>query len=280
VRRPSSPSTANPFASADRLLTLIGDTEGLLEVEEFRYELLHAVHRAVPSDWVSINDIGADPDTFWGIVEPPLTITIEQQKAFAQYAYQNPLIERITETLDGRAMRFSDLITPEEFHAREIYTQYYALVGVEHQIAFTLPHDRGRLLGVALSRRATANDFTDAERDLLDQARPFLIQAYRNAVHYSEALATHAPRHSAPRAPDPQKLVALGLTNRQAEVLQLLATGIDERAIAIRLQISHRTVQKHLQRCYRQLGVNNRLHASAIAWSTIETTPRPDNPPT
>jgi ATP/maltotriose-dependent transcriptional regulator MalT len=71
-----------------------------------------------------------------------------------------------------------------------------------------------------------------AERDLLDQARPFLIQAYRNSIRYSEALDTQTPRSSAPRIPDLEQLVPLGLTSRQAEVLQLLATGIDAGAIA------------------------------------------------
>jgi DNA-binding CsgD family transcriptional regulator len=268
--------------SDDRLLRLIGDTEGLLEVDEFGHELLHALHRAVTSHWVSLNDIGPNPDTIWTIVEPPLTITIEQQKAFLRYAYQNPLIERMTQTRDGRAVRFSDLITPDELHAREIYTQYYALVGVEHQIAFTLPHDKDRILGVALSRRANAEDFSDAERDLLNQARPFLIQAYRNAVRYSELLATTRPPSSAPRTPELERLVALGLTRRQAEVLRLLATGIGEHQIATQLGISHRTVQKHLQHCYRHLGVNNRSQAGASAWSTIDsplvTGPAPRQP--
>jgi DNA-binding NarL/FixJ family response regulator len=256
--------------SDDRLLRLIGDTEGLMEIAEFGHELLHAVHRAVPSDWVSLNDIGPDPDTIWGLVEPPLTITIEQQQTFSRYAYQNPLIERITQTRDGRAVRFSDLITPEEFHARELYTQYYALIGVEHQIAFTLPHDTDRILGVALSRRAHAEDYSDAERDLLNQARPFLIQAYRNAVLYSDLLSSTRRADSPPRIPELERLAGLGLTRRQAQVLQLLATGVGEREIATQLAISHRTVEKHLQRCYRQLGVNNRSQAGAIAWSTVD----------
>jgi DNA-binding CsgD family transcriptional regulator len=269
--------------SDDRLLRLIGDTEGLMEIDEFGHELLHAVHRAVPSDWVSLNDIGPDPDTIWGIVEPPLTITIEQQQVFLRYAYQNPLIERISQTHDGRAVRFSDLITPEELHARELYTRYYALIGVEHQIAFTLPHDKDRILGIALSRRANAHDFTDAERDLLNQARPFLIQAYRNAVRYSELLATTQPLNSPQGIPELERLAALGLTRRQAEVLQLLAAGVGEREIATQLAISHRTVQKHLQHCYRHLGVNNRSQASATAWSTIDNAPvasQPTRPPT
>jgi IS30 family transposase len=46
--------------------------------------------------------------------------------------------------------------------------------------------------------------------------------------------------------------------------------GASERDIAERLGISHRTVQKHLERCYRCLGVTNRSRAAAIAWATID----------
>ncbi len=72
--------------------------------------------------------------------------------------------------------------------ALKIYTEVYKPMGIEHQIAFTLPHERDRILGVVLARSKT--DFTDAERDLLDAARPYLIQAYRNAIRYSELLST------------------------------------------------------------------------------------------
>ncbi len=124
--------------SDPRLLQLVGDTADLLEVDEFGEGCCTRCTEPCRPDWVSLNDIGPDPDTIWGIVEPPLTITAEQQQAFSRYAYQNPLIERISRTHDGRAVRFSDVIDREELHAREIYNEYYALVGVEHQIAFTL----------------------------------------------------------------------------------------------------------------------------------------------
>jgi hypothetical protein len=37
-------------ATDKRLLELIGDTQGLLELDEFRTELLPALRRAVPAD--------------------------------------------------------------------------------------------------------------------------------------------------------------------------------------------------------------------------------------
>jgi DNA-binding NarL/FixJ family response regulator len=47
--------------------------------------------------------------------------------------------------------------------------------------------------------------------------------------------------------------------------------GAADRDIATRLEISHRTVQKHLQSCYRQLGVTSRSRAAAVAWATLDT---------
>jgi DNA-binding CsgD family transcriptional regulator len=52
-----------------------------------------------------------------------------------------------------------------------------------------------------------------------------------------------------------------GLTAREREVLQWLARGKADRDIAEILDISARTVHKHLQRIYEKLGVENRTAA-------------------
>jgi DNA-binding CsgD family transcriptional regulator len=166
-------------------------------------------------------------------------------------------------------VRFSDVVSAAQLHALPLYTEVYAPMGVEHMIAFTLPHAPDRILGVALGR--AADDFTDGERDLLDRARPFLIQGYRNAIRYSSLLAAKAPPDAAHAAPEIEPLIALGLTRRQAQVLQLTAMGAGERDIAVHLQLSPRTVAKHLERCYRALGVHDRRRASELAWATTDT---------
>jgi DNA-binding CsgD family transcriptional regulator len=143
----------------------------------------------------------------------------------------------------------------------EIYQRVYRPIGVEHQIGFTLDSGHSRILGVHLSRRR--RDFSDRDRDLLNAARPFLIQAYRNAIRYTQALQARTD----PAPPSLDALAGLGLTRRQAEVLQLLASGASEDEIAVRLGISRRTAQKHLEHCYRRLGVNSRSKAAAIAWA-------------
>ena len=93
----------------------------------------------------------------------------------------------------------------------------YRHPNAEYQIAFTLPSGAERILGVALSR--SDRDFTAAERDLLNVARPYLIQTYRNA------LAHTAVTREASTGIALADLRALGLTQRQAQVLRLVAMG-------------------------------------------------------
>lgn len=54
---------------------------------------------------------------------------------------------------------------------------------------------------------------------------------------------------------------AVRLTPRELRVLELLAEGHTAGAIARRLQIAERTVQKHLERVYAKIGVSDRLAA-------------------
>jgi DNA-binding NarL/FixJ family response regulator len=130
-------------------------------------------------------------------------------------------------------------------------------LGVKEQIAFTLPDVSDQLVAIALSRGD--RDFSDTERDFLNRARPFVIQAYRNAIAHS-----HARRQGTPISDE--ALVEQGLTTRQAEVLRLVAIGGSNRDIGDQLGVSSRTVQKHLERIYRTLGVTTRSEAAARAW--------------
>ncbi len=57
-----------------------------------------------------------------------------------------------------------------------------------------------------------------------------------------------------------------GLTEREVLVFRLLAAGRDSRAIASELVITPATVDKHVERILRKLGVHSRAQAVAIAF--------------
>jgi DNA-binding CsgD family transcriptional regulator len=59
----------------------------------------------------------------------------------------------------------------------------------------------------------------------------------------------------------PARLRELGLSPRQTEVLTAAAEGLRNAAIAAQLGISPRTVDKHLQQIYEQLGTPGRVAA-------------------
>jgi DNA-binding CsgD family transcriptional regulator len=233
------------------LLDLVGDVMALLDVDEFRHGLIHALRRALASDWASLNEITRD-GVVAVVIEPELSA--ELHALFGELVGENPLYRRYVETEDGRAYRFSDVATRQELHATRLYREFYAPLRVEHQIAFTLPSGAGDVVAVALSREKP--DYSDDERDFLDRARPFLIQAYRNALAHSGR-----GEHALVAA-----LTGAGLSPREAEVLRLVALGGSNRDVAARLGLSARTVQKHLENAFPKLGVRTRSEASARAW--------------
>jgi two-component system, NarL family, response regulator LiaR len=56
------------------------------------------------------------------------------------------------------------------------------------------------------------------------------------------------------------------LTDRETQVLRLLATGLDNPTIAQRLSISEGTVKNHVSMIYSKIHVNSRSEAAAWAW--------------
>lgn len=63
------------------------------------------------------------------------------------------------------------------------------------------------------------------------------------------------------------ELRARGLTGREADVVRQVAAGRSNRDAAVALGVSVRTVQKHLERAFRKLGVKTRSEAAAEVWA-------------
>ncbi len=91
--------------------------------------------------------------------------------------------------------------------------------------------------------------------------------ARKVVVHFSS-------EHKAAAAPDEANLAKQDLTARELEVLQLLARGLNNRAIAEELYVSDRTVQAHLTSIFSKMGVTSRLEAVLMGirrgWLTLE----------
>jgi DNA-binding NarL/FixJ family response regulator len=60
---------------------------------------------------------------------------------------------------------------------------------------------------------------------------------------------------------------AAHLTERELEILRLVADGLSVKQVASRLALSPRTVESHLGKLYRKLGARNRVQALSRAAS-------------
>jgi DNA-binding CsgD family transcriptional regulator len=65
--------------------------------------------------------------------------------------------------------------------------------------------------------------------------------------------------------PPPSRWSSLGITDRQADVLRLVAEGISNKQIAARLHLSPRTVEKHIESLLRKTAARSRTQLVAIA---------------
>ena len=67
---------------------------------------------------------------------------------------------------------------------------------------------------------------------------------------------------------------SFALTDREAEVLLWIAHGKTNREIAQILDMSPRTVNKHLEQVFKKLGVENRTAAASVAIRLLSETGR------
>ncbi|GAB3975806.1 helix-turn-helix transcriptional regulator [Plantactinospora veratri] len=129
-----------------------------------------------------------------------------------------------------------------------------------------MPVPEGQARMVLAEARAATGDPRSAREQLGRAKRLFTASGARwlagQADRAQRRLAARLSRRAVPAeragaAPDATHPLSL-LTGREREVAELTVTGATSRAIARQLQISPRTVDAHLMRIYRKLGVTSR----------------------
>ena len=135
---------------------------------------------------------------------------------------------------------------------RQPLIQMVKAVGCEQQLAINFRLSRQVYHTYVLARGGT--DFTDEDLAVAGQIQRVVIGLDRQ-VNLYRRLAGSAQTQG----------VEAGLTARELSVLALLAEGLSTQVIAHRLGCSPRTIDKHLERTYRKLGVSDRVNALRIA---------------
>ncbi|MCD2195208.1 helix-turn-helix transcriptional regulator [Actinomycetospora endophytica] len=243
-----------------RAVTLIDELADLDDPAGFADLALPGLASLIGADVSTYNEIG--PGGVDYADHPAGSLPPGTRTVFAAHVDDHPLVAHYRATGDGRALRIGDFLTRREFHRRALYNEFFRHVPTEHQLAITVATPGTRLLGIALSRGR--HEFSDTERDLLTLLRAPL------AAGLARARARHDARGLLATTAD---ATLAELTDREIEVLHLVALGRTNVAIAHALDRSPRTVAKHLERIYRKLGVHNR--AAAVAGPAAGGVPEP-----
>ncbi|MGH3323495.1 MAG: helix-turn-helix transcriptional regulator, partial [Streptomyces sp.] len=120
---------------------------------------------------------------------------------------------------------------------------------------------------------AAARELTGCVEQLTD------LGAVWDAARVRATLRAH---HPAARRPPGRPSYAERMSPREGEVAELAATGLTNREIAATLHLSPRTVEQHIARAMRKLGINSRqgLAAAAAAAQALRgRAGRDDGPP-
>lgn len=115
-----------------------------------------------------------------------------------------------------------------------------------------VPTDTQRVVAISRRRGFSADDISFGE-EVLPALRLMLAQVVATSERW---LRAQVRRQSARE---------FGLTERELEVLQLLSHGLLATSMAARLELSPRTIHKHLGNIYEKMGVHDRLVAVSLA---------------
>jgi DNA-binding CsgD family transcriptional regulator len=134
---------------------------------------------------------------------------------------------------------------------RIVLAKPLARLGMEQQLSIPYRLDQTSHSTFVVGRGG--RDFSDDDLALARYVRQSLITIDRQ----TQVLARRPP-------PSEPADVVTELTGREVAVLQLLAEGRTTRGTAYALGCSPRTVEKHLERSYRKLGVCDRVNAIRV----------------
>lgn len=165
----------------------------------------------------------------------------------AYYQYRDP----ITPTLQRRraATPVSEIMAHDRLRRTEFFNDFLYRDGLFYGLNF-FAYDRGENIGdMRIWRARGKEDFSRRDAALVDAIGPSFV----NALVRANRLAEVAPaQRFAQCAPD------WGLTAREAEVADMLVTGLSDEDICTVLCISKPTLRSHVSAVFRKVGVQRR----------------------
>lgn len=151
------------------------------------------------------------------------------------------------------------------------YPPPQVLVWITSASTGILPTSDPETAVVLLTEHAEDQSLPEKVRGLLSKDEPpaslgiAIRQVARGDQYISPSLAVAIIQARQQESEAPEPPVVDSLTDREREILKLLAQGLSNKMIAARLYLSVRTVEGHLANIYSRLGVHSRTEAMLMA---------------
>jgi DNA-binding CsgD family transcriptional regulator len=205
-------------------------------VERFAEESLQLLWAVIPCDGIgfnSIDEVHRNIDLFRS-TDP--ADEAETEEEFWSYADDLPICKALPPGCAG-VVRTQDVISARELRSSRIYSDVLRPQGVEYEMKLSFAGPAGRTRAMIFDRGD--RPFSDRERDVVLLLAPHLSEVYRGLRRRRT------------------------LTERESEVLDLVASGLTNREVASVLDVSPGTVRAHLEHVYAKLNVGTRTAAVA-----------------
>jgi DNA-binding CsgD family transcriptional regulator len=238
----------------------------IINDEPFVADLAEGLRRIIGADCVCV-----DVCHNWREETPEVTLAGEPNSLSAAeidlwmslYA-DDPYMVHLLTTGDLRPYRTSDFMNFTRFRATPIYREVFARFEMRHLLVMTPRLTEQDLVLIGLTRRL--HDFSDRETRAFHPLRDLIA----TALDYQMKVSAIQARISKDMSPIHRN--RLTVTEREDQVLALIATGHTNDQAARKLGISPRTIRKHLESVFAKADVPSR--AAAVAWWVRQSQPR------
>jgi DNA-binding CsgD family transcriptional regulator len=230
----------------DGALALVGEVASADDGQPFAPETLEEFRRLIRADLCGYYEFSWDTQTRPG-EDTYFAVTDDREPI----DWTSPGIEALTATWpladDGPAVTSEPRMLSDFFSARELQRNpWYAEVmrprGEKYELKLWLPAPSETVRAFVFMRGSDERDFAQRDRDVLTLLRPHLA-----------SIRERWERRHRPSA----------LTDREQQIIDLVATGMTNKEIAAELVLSPVTVRKHLENVMAKLGVHTRTAAVA-----------------
>lgn len=243
-----------PVATVDRAVRLVSRLGEATDPDHFANLVLPELCGLIGCDSATYNEVGSDPRHVRYLDYPTRHLDPAVMPMFAALVHEHPVINHYRHSADLAPARISDFLDRRSFHRLALYAEFFRAIPVEHQLAVSIGPPGSMVIGLALNR--SRRDFSEQDRAILGLLRAPLMNQLRRI---------EAARRSADTVALAEDVDLSRLTERETQVLDLVALGRTNAAIARALGVSPRTVAKHLEHAYAKLSVTSRAQAAVLA---------------